>query len=185
MLQKDSRFMRKLIFSKRKLTVCATVGTIFLLVNIVLANDDWAQFRGPNGTGISAAKNLPTEFGPDKNVVWKTPLPAGHSSPVLTHDRIFVTAHTPTTKQGKFTYKLFVIALDRKTGKILWQREVPRLNKARLENVNGPASPSPVTETAPCTTSATQSPAGSSTSPSWNSEAGGSPHFAMTLSSRP
>jgi len=119
---------------------------ILLLSHATFASDDWAQFRGPNGTGISSAKNLPTEFGPDKSVVWKTPLPAGHSSPVLTRDRIFVTAHTLTTKNDKFTYKLFVIALDRKTGKILWQREVPRLNKARLENVNGPASPSPVTD---------------------------------------
>lgn len=119
---------------------------VLLLSHATFANDDWAQFRGPNGTGISSAKNLPTEFGPDKNVIWKTSLPAGHSSPVLTRDRIFVTAHTPTTSKDKFTYKLFVIALDRKTGKILWQREVPRLNKARLENVNGPASPSPVTD---------------------------------------
>jgi outer membrane protein assembly factor BamB len=65
---------------------------------------------------------------------------------VLTRDRIFITAHTPTTSKDKFSYKLFVIALDRKTGKQLWQREIPRANKARLENVNGPASPSPVTD---------------------------------------
>ncbi len=119
---------------------------VLLLSHITWASDDWSRFRGPNGTGISSAKNLPTEFGPDKNVVWKTPLPPGHSSPVLTHDRIFVTAHTPTTKKDKFTYKLFVIALDRQTGKILWQREVPRTNQGRLENANGPASPSPVTD---------------------------------------
>src|SRR5215211_6798576 len=50
---------------------------------------EWAQFRGPNGTGISATKNLPVEFGPQKNVLWKTPLPQGHSSPVLGKDRIF------------------------------------------------------------------------------------------------
>jgi outer membrane protein assembly factor BamB len=119
---------------------------LLLFAHVVFANEEWTQFRGPNGTGIAAAKNLPTEFGPDKNVVWKTPLPPGHSSPVLTRDRIFVTAHSPTTKQDKFSYKLFVIALDRKTGKVLWQREVPRTNKGRLENVNGPASPSPVTD---------------------------------------
>lgn len=138
--------MQKLKISCRKLAVCATVSVLFLLATTAAANDDWAQFRGPNGTGISSAKNLPTEFGPDKNVVWKTPLPPGHSSPVFTRDRIFVTAHSPTTKQDKFSYKLFVMALDRKTGKILWQREVPRPNKVRLENVNGPASPSPVTD---------------------------------------
>jgi outer membrane protein assembly factor BamB len=104
----------------------------------VAASDEWSQFRGPNGTGVSETKGLPTEFGPTKNVVWKTELPAGHSSPVLTSNRIFVTAHTKE--------KLFVICLDRQTGKILWQREVPRAHEGRLQNVNGPASPSPVTD---------------------------------------
>lgn len=108
----------------------------------LLAGDEWTQFRGPNGTGVSAAVNLPVEFGPDKNVVWKTPLPPGHSSPVLTRDRIFVTAHT----KEKEDFKLLIFCLDRATGKILWQREVPRTQKGRLQNVNGPASPSPVTD---------------------------------------
>ena len=119
---------------------------VLLTCASVFAGDDWSRFRGPNGTGVSATTNLPTEFGPEKNVVWKTPLPPGHSSPVLTGNRIFITAHSPTTSKDKFNYKLFVIALDRQTGKMIWQREVPRTNKARLENVNGPASPSPVTD---------------------------------------
>ena len=105
---------------------------------VVAAGDEWSQFRGPNGTGVSDTTGLPTEFGPNKNVIWKTELPAGHSSPVLTRDRIFVTAHDKE--------KLYVIALDRQTGKILWQREVPRAHAGRLQNVNGPASPSPVTD---------------------------------------
>ena len=104
----------------------------------IIAADEWSQFRGPNGTGVSETKGLPSEFGPTKNVVWKTELPSGHSSPVLTRDRIFVTAHDKD--------KLFVIALDRQSGKILWQREVPRAQAGRLQNVNGPASPSPVTD---------------------------------------
>jgi outer membrane protein assembly factor BamB len=104
--------------------------------------EEWSQFRGPNGSGVSTTSGLPTEFGPQKNVVWKTSLPAGHSSPVLTHDRIFVTAHT----SEKDKYKLLVICLDRQTGKLLWQREVPRTLVGRLQNVNGPASPSPVTD---------------------------------------
>ncbi|HEY0762910.1 MAG TPA: PQQ-binding-like beta-propeller repeat protein [Pyrinomonadaceae bacterium] len=121
------------------------IKTSILLVAVLLssaltsfANDDWSQFRGPNGTGVSETKGLPTEFGPAKNVVWKTPLPPGHSSPVLTRDRIFVTAHDKD--------KLFVISLDRQTGKILWQKEAPRAQTGRLQNVNGPASPSPVTD---------------------------------------
>ena len=104
--------------------------------------EDWSQFRGPNGTGVSATTGLPTEFGPNKNAIWKTELPPGHSSPVLTRDRIFVTAHS----KEKESHKLLVICLDRQTGKIVWQREVPRSREGRLQNVNGPASPSPVTD---------------------------------------
>ena len=114
------------------------VAILFACVPTSLASDDWSQFRGPNGTGVSETKGLPAEFGPTKNVVWKTALPPGHSSPVLTRDRIFLTAHDKE--------KLFVICLDRQTGKILWQKEAPRAQAGRLQNVNGPASPSPVTD---------------------------------------
>lgn len=106
------------------------------------AAEPWSRFRGPNGTGVSTATDLPLEFGPERNVRWKTPLPPGHSSPVVTATRIFLTAHTPE----KDAYTLLVIALDRKTGRELWRREVPRRQKGRRENVNGPASPSPVTD---------------------------------------
>jgi outer membrane protein assembly factor BamB len=108
------------------------------------AQVDWPRFRGPNGSGLSPATNLPVEIGPEKSLVWKTAIPAGHSSPVLTATRIFLTANT--RNQDKDNYKLFVLGLDRATGKMLWQREVPRVQKGRLQNVNGPSSPSPVTD---------------------------------------
>jgi outer membrane protein assembly factor BamB len=108
--------------------------------------DEWPRFRGPNGTGVSDATNLPVEFGPEKGVVWKTALPPGHSSPVLARTRIYVTAHTPIDAKNKADYRLFVIALDRKTGKELWRHEIPSARKGRLELVNGPASASPVTD---------------------------------------
>ncbi len=106
------------------------------------SDEAWSRFRGPNGTGVSATTNLPAEFGPARNLVWKTDVPPGHSSPVLTATRIFLTAHSAE----KDTYKLSVIALDRQSGKVVWQREVPRVQPGRLQNVNGPASPSPVTD---------------------------------------
>ena len=143
-----------------KNTVFAVV-VLSLIASPLLSNvvaEDWPQFRGPNGSGVSASTGLPEEFGPNKNVVWKTALPPGHSSPVLTPNRIFVTAYsansqpqTPGSKEQtnaseKQSYKLLVICLDRQTGKLLWQREVPRAGVGRLQNVNGPASPSPVTD---------------------------------------
>ncbi|HJT65118.1 MAG TPA: PQQ-binding-like beta-propeller repeat protein [Pyrinomonadaceae bacterium] len=115
-----------------------TKTLLVLVLATFISGEEWSQFRGPNGTGVSAATGLPETFGPAKNVIWKTALPAGHSSPVLTKDRIFVTAHDKD--------KLFVICLDRASGKILWQKEVPRTRSGRLQNVNGPASPSPVTD---------------------------------------
>ncbi len=118
----------------------ALVASILCLPAV--AHAQWTRFRGPNGTGVSSAANLPAEFGPDKAVVWKTGVPPGHSSPVLTSTRIFLTAHT----NEKDAYKLLVICLDRKSGAILWQREVPRVQKGRLQGPNGPASPSPVTD---------------------------------------
>lgn len=117
--------------------------TILLAAGLLSAGshlyaEDWPQFRGPNSSGISGNRNLPVEFGPHQNVVWKTELPPGHSSPILAGDRIFVTAVD--------NEKLFTICLDRATGKINWRREVPRSRKGELHKVNGPASPSPVSD---------------------------------------
>jgi outer membrane protein assembly factor BamB len=120
----------------------AIVVALLAATTAAMAAEEWTRFRGPNGTGVSTATRVPVEFGPEKNVAWKTVVPPGHSSPVLSDRHVFLTAHTPE----KETYKLLVIALDRRTGAIVWQREVPRARNGRLENVNGAASPSVVTD---------------------------------------
>jgi outer membrane protein assembly factor BamB len=112
--------------------------TFALLPLAMCAAGDWPQFRGPNASGTADEKGLPVEFGPSKNVVWKTALPGGHSSPILVGDRIFVTAF-----EGK---KLLTICLDRATGKVLWRREAPRDREQKLHKSNSPASPSPVSD---------------------------------------
>jgi outer membrane protein assembly factor BamB len=99
---------------------------------------EWSRFRGPNGTGISDATGLPIDIGPSKRVIWKTAVPGGHSSPVLTQTQVFLTAHDGD--------RLLVMALDRANGREVWRREVPRTRKGRLDGPNGPASPSPVTD---------------------------------------
>src|SRR6266849_8967097 len=106
-------------------------------VSCVLAAD-WPQFRGPNAFGVSDTTGLPSEFGPSKNVVWRTALPPGHSSPVLSMNRIFLTAYGED--------HLYVMTLDRSTGKILWRREIPRARKQKLHASNSPASPSVATD---------------------------------------
>lgn len=111
---------------------------VALLIPVTLIAADWTQFRGPNGSGISPSKNLPDHFDAHKNLVWRTPLLPGHSSPVFTDDRIFVTAF-----EGK---TLLTICLDRASGKILWRRAAPRDREESSQSINTPASPSPVTD---------------------------------------
>lgn len=165
----DKTFRSLRINSRRKMSGLRNrvgarlIAPLFALFAMFAATDafagDWPQFRGPNGSGVDTSTGLPELFGPEKNVVWKTPLPPGHSSPVLTRDRVFVTAYVrekaPGSQQSaagakgnapEKNNKLLVICLDRQTGKLLWQREVPRSREGRLQNVNDPASPSPVTD---------------------------------------
>jgi len=90
------------------------------------AAGDWAQFRGQNGAGLAVpAGKLPSAIGPTSNVVWKTPLPAGHASPVVFGNRIYLNAVRDE--------KLLVMCLDRATGKVLWETEVPH---ERLEEIH-------------------------------------------------
>jgi outer membrane protein assembly factor BamB len=107
--------------------------------------ENWPQWRGPGGQGISSEAKLPTEWAPDKNVAWKTELPgSGHSSPIVWGDRIFVTAvvegeviagqkavaHTmggkpflhPDSTAGDKKHTFKVVSLDARTGKILWDQ---------------------------------------------------------------
>jgi outer membrane protein assembly factor BamB len=99
---------------------------------------EWARFRGPNGSGVSTAANVPVEFSPTKNLQWRLPLPSGHSSPILLGDRIYLTAHRADA--------LFTIAIDRRSGKILWERQAPAVKTTVVDKRNNPASPSPAVE---------------------------------------
>lgn len=81
---------------------------------------DWAQFKGPNASGVSPEKNLPTEWSKDKGVAWKAKLPArGVSSPVVFGDRVYVTC-----SGGVRDDRLHVLCFDAKTGKQLWHRQM-------------------------------------------------------------
>ncbi|HTM52310.1 MAG TPA: PQQ-binding-like beta-propeller repeat protein, partial [Bryobacteraceae bacterium] len=114
---------------------------------------DWMQFRGPNGSGVAEATRLPAQFGPDRNVVWKTAAPYGYSSPVIAGDRIFLTGAEGGSRADAGREKvvdkggrLYTLALSRGTGKVLWRREAPRPRLERYQPTNSPASPSPATD---------------------------------------
>ena len=115
-----------------------------LLVLLALAltssaapHDEWSRFRGPNGSGISAAKNLPVEFGPEKNLVWKLDVPQGHSSPILHRNRIYLTGF-----REKDLYT-FAVSTD---GKLLWETKLTGLATPSVDKRNNAASPSPAVD---------------------------------------
>jgi outer membrane protein assembly factor BamB len=111
---------------------------LLLASTITAAAPDWSRFRGPNGSGVSTATNIPVEFGPAKNLLWRLALPKGHSSPVLLSDRIYLTALRADA--------LVTIAIDRLTGRILWERAAPPVKTTIVDKRNNPASPSPAVE---------------------------------------
>ena len=121
-----------------RLRVAGVVLTLLPVVAGLARAGDWPRFRGPNGSGVSDSRALPVEFGPNKNVVWKTPLPEGVSSPVLASESVFLTA----TEDGK----LFTYCLDRGTGEVRWRREAPRSRRAKIDNRNSAAAATPVAD---------------------------------------
>ncbi len=104
----------------------------------------WPQWRGPLGTGVAPRANPPLEWSEDKNIRWKLALPGrGHSTPVVWADRIFLTAAIPSGRQvpppaGRRPgahdglpvvrrQSFAVLAVNRRDGKIVWQRTVREL----------------------------------------------------------
>jgi outer membrane protein assembly factor BamB len=117
---------------------------VLLLVSsgMVQAQSDahWPQWRGPFFNGM-ARGDAPTVWSDTKNIKWKAEIPGrGFSTPVIWGDRVFLTTAIPSGKEqpqavpaaeGRRTgggagplveHKFEVLCLDRRTGKLLWQR---------------------------------------------------------------
>ncbi|MCP5109819.1 MAG: pyrrolo-quinoline quinone, partial [bacterium] len=89
-------------------TLGLPLGIVLTAAVLAAAPADWPRFRGPNATGVADNARTPVSIGPNQNVKWKTALPPGVSSPVLTDKRIFLTA----SEDGQ----LLTLAVDRATG---------------------------------------------------------------------
>jgi outer membrane protein assembly factor BamB len=133
------------------LTVCAAALTT------AFSFADWPSFRGLNGTGVSAERGLPIHWSATENARWKTKLPGpGASSPVIFKDRVFVTCYSgyglanQAADAKPTALRRHLLCLDRSTGRMLWQRDVPALQPeakfSRQIGEHGYASSTPVTD---------------------------------------
>jgi len=103
--------------------------------------ENWPQWRGPRGDGISSDMNVPVRWSEKESISWKIPIPGkGLSSPVVWGDRIFIT--TCLEKEQK----RLLLCLDRRTGKILWQRTVLTAPLEPKHPLNSYASSTPATD---------------------------------------
>ncbi len=128
----------------------AFVAAAFLAMTsapqMAAVDDNWPQWRGPNGLGVAPGASYVEEWSAEKNIAWKTPVEGrGHSSPVVWGNRLFITTsirgepsgHTapdhlgydmkpgyknPDSEESDHSYTLKVLAYDTRNGKLLWER---------------------------------------------------------------
>lgn len=113
--------------------------TALLCAGSLACGEEWLQFRGPRSSGVSVSQRpLPVELSTSSFVLWKSKVPPGHSSPVLSKDRIFMT--------GADGDRLLTIALDRTTGKPLWEAEAPHDVLEEIHKTGSYAQSSPATD---------------------------------------
>ena len=129
---------------REKFTAILTAGFLLIVFFAHSAenNVEWPNWRGPSYNGVAENADPPVEWSEEKNVRWKTPLPGlGHSSPVVTGNRIFVTAAIPgkeplpsPKRSGRpgahdnaeitHSFRFVVLAIDRSEGGIVWETTV-------------------------------------------------------------
>lgn len=102
---------------------------------------NWNQFRGPNGQGIAKDAHIPVNFSPESNILWKTAIGPGQSSPVIWDDRIFLTEYESTNEM-----KLTTLSIDRTDGRILWRQVVQAETKQNRHPMNSPVSATPTAD---------------------------------------
>lgn len=114
--------------------------------SLALRAEPWPQFRGLRGDGTSIE-----QLSDQWRQLWKTRVPGtGHSSPSIWGTRLFLTSFEPETHAWRqlagYRGRLFVLALDTRTGREVWRREVPAGVIEKNTSINSPATPTPATD---------------------------------------
>ena len=103
---------------------------------------DWPQFRGPTGMGQSTSTDVPLTWSETEHITWKAAVPgSGWSSPSVAGGQIWLTS---ALDEG---HSLHAIAIDRASGKTIYDMEVFRLDEpGSIHANNSHASPTPLVE---------------------------------------
>ena len=126
------------------------MGVICLgIAALPVAAENWPGWRGPRADGTSKDKGFPTKWSATENVAWKTAIPGrGHSSPVVWEDRIFVTSclEGNDPKDKATPRDRVLVCVNRKDGKVLWQKTILTSPLEPVHKENSYASSTPATD---------------------------------------
>lgn len=143
------------------------VSLLFSLLLVTVGHaENWTEWRGASGQGISMAKGLPETWSETSGVTWKTELPGrGHSTPVIWGDRIWLTTAIEKAASAESAERrlksntgdqpvtvlesvsLRAVCLDKTSGKILHDLELLNVKEPQwVHQLNSYASPSPIIE---------------------------------------
>jgi outer membrane protein assembly factor BamB len=155
MCEKREGAIAKKFSAEEHSMTCRFALLLAMSMSATLHAENWPQWRGPEGNGVSQEKDLPIAWSEKSGIAWKCAIPEwGTSTPAIWGDAIFVTAQTDDGK-------LHVLRIDKKEGKIVWTREVgqgetsrapvvEKVGEARrsqkFHSQHNMASPSPVTD---------------------------------------
>lgn len=120
-----------------KMPTQLVVVVCFLLLAPVGSGQDWPRFRGPEGRGVSAARNLPVELNAG-SLAWRVETPAGASSPIVAGGGVFIAGFAGSRR--------ILVCLSLETGRELWRREIEAPRAERRSPPNDAASSTPVTD---------------------------------------
>ena len=144
--------------------VAAGLGALALLA-VGAQAQNWPAFRGPAASGIGEGDAAPQSWKVEEqvNIRWKTPIPGlAHSSPIVWGDRVFVTTAVHLAGDASIRTGLYgdvdsavdpgeiswrVLALDRATGGVVWDRETAKGAPAVSRHIKAThANSTPVTD---------------------------------------
>lgn len=99
----------------------------------------WPQFGGVGRSVVMENQQIPDSFGPSKNVLWRTPLIPGNSSPCIWGNRIFITGFEGNT--------LAAFCFERDSGRQIWRVNFDRRGEESFAHPDSaPATPTPCTD---------------------------------------
>ena len=132
-----------------KLTIAPAVVLFLLTFAIAVpADENWPQFRGPQGNGIATDSAPPLRWGEDENVTWKVEVPGlGWSSPVIQDGRLFLTTAIPTKTDDGEQIQLALLCYSPETGEQTWKLDLfahASDRSVQIHNKNSHASPTPI-----------------------------------------